>query len=267
MFDYNSYKQQIMLEYNSLFNKYASLNDSYSLNVRLLYMDTDNSDWDNIGGSLGLWDKKLSQLTWKIYENVPLFQNAPAVTQFDPHQTIESSQSFTATIKFLIVPKPNDLLMFYDDNSNTVYRITDIRFHRSIENILNIFECDFESAPLKADSLYDKINVESHQYYNVFNSKLYDFDTWMTDYQPILDSVSSITVNANIYFDFKNERYTINEFNSLISDLKSNSKLGSITDLKTPFTECDSSCLDLSSAGAQAQNLYDKLNKLKEITC
>ena len=267
MFDFTTYKQQLWQEYNDLFNRFSQLNDSYSVNCRLLHVDLDNSNWDSVGGSTSYWSKTLSQLNWKIYENVPLFQNAPAVTQFSANETTETSQSFTATIKFTEVPRPNDLLMFYDDPSNSVYRITDVNFHRTIEDELKIFECTFVSAPVKSETIYDQITVESHLYYNPFNRKLYDFDTWMTDYQPILDDVSNIVRSANGYFDQKMERYTITEYNSLIKDIKQNSKLGAVTQLETPFTDCDDSCTALSNAGTDANDLYAQLSKLKEITC
>jgi len=266
MFDYFKYKQQLWAEYNDLFNKYAKLNDSYSVNTRLLYIDLDKSNWDSVGGSVSYWDKHLSQLKWRVYENVPLFQNAPAVTQSSGSEHTETLQNFTATIKFNVTPKPNDLLMFYDDSSATVYRITDVRFHRTIEEPLKIFECDFESAPVKTETLYERLNVISHEILNQFNYKLYDFELWMTEYQPILDNIIQIIRDTNKYFDFRNERYSIVEFNNLIKEIKTNSKLGAVTQLKTPLTLCDDSC-DPVKNNPEAYEIYEKLIKIKEITC
>jgi len=266
MFDYFKYKQQLWTEYNGLINKYAKQNDSLSVNVRLLYIDLDESNWDSVGGSVSYWDKHLSQLKWRVYENIPLFQNAPAITQNSGYEHTETLQNFTATIKFNIIPKPNDLLMFYDDSSSTVYRIIDVRFHRTIEEPLKIFECDFESAPIKPDTLYDQLNIISHEFLNQFNYKLYDYELWMAEYQPILDNVVQLIRDTNKYFDLKNERYTITEFNDLVKDIKINSKLGAVTQLKTPFTPCDDSCSSIEN-NTEAREIYEKLIKLKEITC
>ena len=267
MFNFTEYKQQIWQEYNDQINKFAQLNDSYSVNCRLLHIDLKESNWDTVGGSTSYWSKTLSQLNWKIYENVPLFQNAPAVTQFDPNGTVESSQSFTASIKFVETPRPNDLLMFYDDSSNTVYRITDVNFHRTIENELKLFECNLESAPVKTDTIYDQINVIDHTYYNAFNYKLYDFETWMSEYQSVLDNVKNIIRTANQYFDQKTEKYNIKEYNTLIKSIKQQSKLGSVTQLMTPFTDCNNDCIMLADADSNANDIYKQLLKLKEITC
>jgi len=265
MIDFTDYKQKLWAEYNDIFNKYAKWNDSFSVNTRLIYMDIENSNWDSVGGSVDYWNKNLSQLNWIIYENVPLFQNAPAVTQNGSEST-EMKQNFTATIKFIITPKPNDLLMYYDDASSTIYRITDVRFSRTAEGPLNIYECVFESAPIALDTLYDNLNVTSHELLDQYNYKLYDFDDWMQEYQPILDSANNIISSVNSYFNDKYERFTVTEFNGLVRDLLLNSKLKSLTELKVPFTDCDSSC-NSKDDGATTSDLYDKLLKLKEITC
>ena len=267
MIDYSNYKQSLWAEYNDIFNKYSKWNDSFSVNARLIYMDIDNSNWDTVGGSVDYWNKGLSQLSWKIYENVPLFQNAPAVTQQSSgSETTETKQSFTATLKFIVTPKPNDLLMYYNDSSNTVYRITSVRFSRTAEGPLQIFECDFESAPILLSTLYENLNVTSHELLNEYNHKLYDFETWVTDYEPILENATQIVRDTNSYFDEKLERYNVQEFNPLIKDLLINSKLKSVTDFKAPFADCDDSCVSKDSSDTLA-DLYDKLNKLKEITC
>jgi len=267
MYDYFKYKQNLLIEYNNLFNKYSHQNDSYSVNCRLLYLDTDNSNWDSVGGSLSRWDQKLNQLNWKIYENVPLLQNAPAITQFDSHESTETFQTFTATIKFNIIPKPDDLLMFYDDASNIVYRISDVRFHRNTESVIKNFECDFESAPIDANKIYNTLRVESHEYYNQFNCKLYDFNNWMSTYQPVLNNIDQIVIDTNKYFDPRSEKYNIIEFNQTIKDIKINSKLGAVTRFETPFGKCNPNECSAASDNPETNNLYDKLVKIKEITC
>jgi len=266
MFDYSRYKQNLWAEYNDLFNKYAYWNDSYSVNTRLILLDTENSVWDNVGGALQNWSSRLTQLKWRVYENIPLFQNAPAVTQFSAHGNTETSQSFTATLKFIKTPHPNDMLMFYDDNSHTVYKINDVRFHRTIEDSLKIFECDFETAPIKSETLYDNLNILSHELFNQFNYKLYDFEYWMREYQPLLDNVEQLCREVNMYFDYKLEHFNIVEFNQVIRDLKKCSKLGSVTQLKIPLTNCNDDCLN-ADQDDQTLELLEKLLKLKEITC
>ncbi len=266
MFDYSRYKQQLWQEYNNLFNKYSHWNDSFSVNARLIMLDLEESNWDSVGGALQNWSSKLTQLKWRVYENIPLFQNAPAITQFSAHGNTETSQSFTATIKFIKTPKPNDMLMFYDDSSLTIYKINDVRFHRTIEEPLKLFECDFETAPIAAETLYDNLNFLSHELLNQFNYKLYDFEYWMREYQPLLDNIEEFSREVNSYFDFKKERYIIAEFNNLITELKQCSKLGSVTQLKLPLTSCDDSC-ENADRDEQTQNVFLKLLKLKEITC
>jgi hypothetical protein len=267
MFDFFQYKQSLWQEYNNLFNKYSHINDSYSVNVRLLWLDPEASNWDSVGGALQNWSSILTQTKWRVYENIPLFQNAPSITQTATHQVQESLQAFTATIKFTITPKPNDMVMFYDDASATVYKINDVRFHRTIEDNLKVFECDLESAPVSADTVYDNLNVLSHEYLDQFNFKLFDFETWMNTYQPVLDQIESIITTANNYFDWRRERYNIDEFNSLVQDIKRCSKMGSITRLGTPFSDCDDKCIQLVDAEAEAQELYNKLLLLKDILC
>lgn len=272
------YKQSIWQEYNSLFNKYAPINDSYSVNCRLIHMDPGTSNLDNIGGSLQNWSSRLTQLNWQVYENVPLFTNAPAITS-EGQLNAEDMQSFTATIKFIYEPLPNDMLMFYNDPSETVYHITAVRYHKTIQDNIKIFEVDLQTTPIETEFLFDNLSIESHQYYNFFNKKLYDYILFREQYKPILDNLEGIIRETNAIFLDDYEMYRVYEYNTLISDILQHSHWGSILKFKIPFgfntmaqDEIDK-LLDqniiskLQFESPQVSELHEKLKKIQNIFC
>ena len=275
--DFN-YKQSIWQEYDYLFNKYAPINDSYSINCRLIHMNSKTSNLDNIGGSLQNWSSRLTQLNWQVYENVPLFTNAPAITS-EGQINAEDMQSFTATLKFVYEPLPNDMLMFYDDPSETIYYITTVRYHKTIQNNIKIFEIDLQTTPIETEFLFNNLSIETHQYFNFFNKKLYDYVYFREQYKPVLDELENIIRETNVAFLEKYEIYRIYEFNILISEILKGSHWGSILKFKVPFglemlTQDElNKLLDqniitkLQFEPTSTLELHSKLQKIKDIFC
>ena len=272
------YKQAIWREYNYLFNKYASINDSYSINCRLIHMNPETSNLDNIGGSMQNWSSRLTQLNWRIYENVPLFTNAPAITS-EGQLNAEDMQSFTATVKFIYEPLPNDMLMFYDDPSQTIYHITAVRYHKTIQSNLKVFEVDLQTTPIDIDTFYDNLAIESHEYFNFFNKKLYDYLYFREQYKPVLDDIDKIIRKTNDYFNEWHEMYKVVEYNMLISEILRISHWGAILEFKVPIgfeklteEEIESmveqgTMVKLEFASINEQELYETLLKIREIFC
>ncbi len=264
MIDNFNYKQQLLIEYLDLFNKYQMHNASSSLNCRFIHLSPE-SNYDNIGGAVENWSSKLTQLKWDVYENVPLFQNAPATTSVDEY--FQANQSTSVTIKFIdIEPLPNDMIMFYDDSSVTVYKIDNITFHKTIQHNNEIFGCDISTAPVDSETVFNNLNILQHKYFDQYNNKLFDYLDWMDNYQPILDSLEQIRQDLNNYYDFRNETYSYFELNDIIKYIVQNSFYKSIlATYNIPFG--DYSQAPSIQENPDASTLYEKLIKLKEILC
>ena len=260
MIDLSQYKQDLWKQYNWYINEYSNMNDNNSLNVRLIHMDPSQSNWDNIGGALENWSSVLTQLKWHVYENVPLFQNAPSTTSNAPH-SVDAIQTFTASIKFIIEPLPNDMLMYYDDPSNTVYTITDVRFNKTIQNNIKLFDIDLQTAYVDDQEVFNLLNIAEHQFYNQFNQKLFDYFTFKNTYLPIIETMDEIIRKCNNKFDPNSETYTCKEINNIVRQIKRCSRYGAISSLKTPFGENEIPCENGDLV------LLDKLYKLKDILC
>jgi len=263
MIDFTQYKQDIWKEYTDLNNRFAQLNDSGSVNCRLIHLNTDRSVWDNVGGSLQNWSSILTQLQWDVYENVPLFANVPSTTSEGP-LVKEAIQSFTATLKFKgVEPLPNDMLTYYDDPSGTVYHIKQVRFHKTVQHSINIFEIDLETTPLNQETFYNDLAIENHYYYDQYNTKLFDFWYFNSKLRPVLENVKEIVREVNGFFDNKKEVYTDYTLNTLVSDLLKCSKYGALTKLRIPFGDYS----DTQNVLDPNSEIYSNLEKLKEILC
>jgi len=256
----SQYKQDLWNEYNYLINNYNHQNDSYSVNCRLIHMNSDESNYDNVGGSLENWRSSLTQLKWDVYENVPLFMNAPATTSNDT-MSVNSLQSFTASLKFVYEPMPNDMLMFYDDQSVTVYHITSVRFHKTIQHPLKIFEVDLQTTPIKSSEVFEHLNILTHNFFNEYNIKLFDYLDYYNNYVPILLDIKNIIREANGYFDKRLEHYGCKSLTDKIKYIKSNSHYGAISQLHTPLNETDEICDN------SIQPLLDKLQRVEDLLC
>jgi hypothetical protein len=124
-----------------------------------------------------------------------------------------------------------------------------------------LFEVDLQTTPVISTEVYDNLNIHSHEYFNEFNNKLFDFQDYYYNYIPVLKDVVNIIREANSYFDKYKESYMCRELNNKILYIKKNSHYGAISQLYTPLSDIVDPC------GFEYKPLLDKLQRIEEILC
>lgn len=229
----------------------AMLNYGVTNSLSIKYMHIIVQESKNINDML---HQNYNNFVYDIYHMVPTrdIQQLNYSINFDPqHQGTSNVGTGSMSLFLINEPLPGDLFTFY--NSNEIFRIQNVRWHRTQTNTLKIYNVDFETAPMVETTLND-LRINTNWYWN---NELKEFVP-EEKYNQFVDLVKLRSTSVDNLKKYYNSRFSeygnfceINKqgqsfkiINSILKGIKNSFKDTRIKIITTPVCELSIQMID-----------------------